>query len=60
VAVDLPYTRQGNGMLRIQKKGNGDVVFALSGQLDKENLGELEALIGTEGNDRSIISTSRI
>ncbi|HEY1753763.1 MAG TPA: hypothetical protein VGG72_00100 [Bryobacteraceae bacterium] len=42
-------------MLRIQKKGNGDVVFTLSGQLDKVNLEELEALIGAEGNDRRII-----
>ena len=29
-------------MLRILKKTNGDVVFALSGRIDKENIAELE------------------
>jgi len=31
------------------------VVFTLSGQLDKENIPELETLIGAEGKDRPII-----
>ena len=42
-------------MLRIHRKANGGVVFALSGRLDKENTAELETLIGTEGKDRKII-----
>lgn len=42
-------------MLRIHKTGNGDVVFTLSGRLDQENVGELEALIDAEGKDRQII-----
>ena len=42
-------------MLRIHRRENGDVVFALSGQLGKENIGELERLFGTEGKDRRII-----
>ena len=42
-------------MLRVQRTGNGDVLFTLSGRLDKENVGELEALIGAEGKDRRII-----
>jgi len=42
-------------MLRIDRKSNGDVVFALSGRLDKEHIGELEALIGAEGKGRRII-----
>jgi anti-anti-sigma regulatory factor len=42
-------------MLRIYRKANGDVVFTLSGQLDKEHIAELEALIGAEGKDRRII-----
>jgi hypothetical protein len=42
-------------MLRIHRRENGDVVFALSGQLGKENIRELETLLGTEGKDRRII-----
>jgi hypothetical protein len=33
----------------------GDVVFSLSGRIDKENIAELEALIGAEGRDRRIV-----
>jgi anti-anti-sigma regulatory factor len=42
-------------MLRIRRKANGDVVFALSGRMDKESIAELEKLIGAEGKDRPII-----
>ena len=35
-------------MLRIQRSGNGEVVFKLSGRIDQENVAELQALIGTE------------
>jgi anti-anti-sigma regulatory factor len=42
-------------MLRIDKTANGDVVFTLSGRIDKEHIAELEALIGAEGKDRRII-----
>ena len=42
-------------MLRIQRKANGDVVFTVSGRIDKENIAELEALIGAEGKDRRIV-----
>ena len=42
-------------MLRINKTANGDVVFNLSGRIDKEDIAELEALIGAEGKDRHII-----
>jgi len=41
-------------MLRIHRTMNGEVVFTLSGQVDKEHIGELEALIGAEGKDRHI------
>jgi hypothetical protein len=41
-------------MLRILKTMNGDVVFTLSGRIDKDDVAELEALIGAEGNDRLI------
>ncbi len=42
-------------MLRIHKKANAEVVFALSGRIDEESIGELERLIGGEGKDRRII-----
>jgi hypothetical protein len=42
-------------MLRIGRKANGDVVFTLSGRIDKEHIIELEALIAAEGKHRRII-----
>jgi hypothetical protein len=42
-------------MLRTRRKGNGEVVFALSGQVHKEHIAELEALIAAEVKDRRII-----
>ncbi len=42
-------------MLRIHRKENGDVVFALSGQIDLEHVAQLEALIAAEVKDRRII-----
>jgi anti-anti-sigma regulatory factor len=42
-------------MLRIQRTANGEVVFTLSGRIDKEHVPELEALIAAEGKDRRII-----
>ena len=41
-------------MLRIHKTTNGDVVFTLSGRIDKEDVAELEAVIGAEGKERRI------
>jgi hypothetical protein len=42
-------------MLRVGRRANGDVVFTLSGQIGKEHIAELEALIAAEGKDRPII-----
>ena len=42
-------------MLRISKSSNGEVVFALSGRIDSENVKELESLIRAEGTDRRIV-----
>jgi anti-anti-sigma regulatory factor len=42
-------------MLRVRRKANADVVFALSGRLDKDHIAELEMLIAAEGKDRRII-----
>jgi hypothetical protein len=45
MAFDLHSTRRENGMLKIRRKANGDVIFALSGRIDQEHVAELEALI---------------
>ena len=45
----------GNRMLRIHRAESGDVVFTLSGRIEKENIAELEGLIGAEGKDRRIM-----
>ncbi len=42
-------------MLRIHKQENGDVIFTLSGRIDREHIAELEALISAEGKNRRII-----
>jgi hypothetical protein len=42
-------------MLKITKASNGEVVFRLSGRLDAENLGELEALLGAESGDEIVL-----
>ena len=42
-------------MLRIQRSENGEVVFALSGQMDEEPIAELDTLISSEENGRRII-----
>ena len=42
-------------MLRVRRKANGDVVFALIGRIDKEHIADLETLIGAEGKARRII-----
>jgi len=35
-------------MLRITRKANGEVVFKVSGQLNAENVAEMQALIAAE------------
>jgi anti-anti-sigma regulatory factor len=42
-------------MLRITRKANGEVVFRVSGQLNAENVTEMEALIAAEGKGRRIV-----
>jgi anti-anti-sigma regulatory factor len=41
-------------MLRIHKKANGEVLFTLSGRIDKEHIAELQTLIAVEGQERRI------
>jgi anti-anti-sigma regulatory factor len=42
-------------MLRITRNANGEVVFKVSGQLSRENVAEMEALIGAERNGKRIV-----
>ena len=42
-------------MLRIHRSTNGEVVFALSGQLDIETVPELEKLIAAEADSRGVV-----
>jgi anti-anti-sigma regulatory factor len=42
-------------MLRIQRSSNGQVVFTLSGELDVEEIAELDAVIESEGKGRTIV-----
>jgi anti-anti-sigma regulatory factor len=42
-------------MLRIQRSGNGGLVFKLSGRIDKENVAELQALIGAEVTGKHLV-----
>ena len=41
-------------MLRILRKSNGDIIFTLSGRIDKDSIAELEALIAGEEKGRRI------
>ena len=42
-------------MLKIQRSSNGQVVFTLSGEIDKEEITELEALLRSEAKGRTIV-----
>jgi anti-anti-sigma regulatory factor len=42
-------------MLRIQRSGNGEVVFKLSGRIEQENVAELQALIGAEVTGKHMV-----
>ncbi len=42
-------------MLKIQRSSNGQVTYMLSGQIEEEDIAELEALIRSEGKGRRIV-----
>ena len=42
-------------MLRIQRSSNGEVIFRLSGRLNKEQVAEMEALLRSEAANREIV-----
>ena len=42
-------------MLKITRAENGEVVIKLSGRMDVENIGELEALVCKQADGRSIV-----
>jgi len=42
-------------MLKIQRSGNGEVVFILSGRMNEENIAEVQELFRSETEDRRIV-----
>ena len=42
-------------MLKILRKGNGDVVLTLSGRLDADSLSELSAVLAAEPAGRAVV-----
>jgi hypothetical protein len=42
-------------MLKIQRSSNGQVIYMLSGEIEEEDIAELEVLIRSEANDRRIV-----
>jgi hypothetical protein len=42
-------------MLRIRRSANGETVFTLSGRMEEDDIGQLEALIGSEAHGVHII-----
>ena len=42
-------------MLRITRAGNGEVVFRISGDLDAQNVAEIEEVIGVEKKGKHIV-----
>ena len=42
-------------MLRIQRSGDGEVVFKLSGRIDEENIAELRALVAAEVSGQHMV-----
>ncbi len=42
-------------MLMIRRAGNGEVVFTVSGQMDRGNVAELQSIISSEATGRRIV-----
>jgi len=42
-------------MRKIQRRGNGEVVFTVSGRLQADNVGELSALLAAEPAGRTLV-----
>jgi len=42
-------------MLKIQRSSNSRVVFTISGQMDEEDIPEMEVLLRSEKSDRRIV-----
>ena len=42
-------------MLKIQRSSNGQVTYTLSGQIEEEDIAELEAVIRSEAKGRRIV-----
>jgi hypothetical protein len=54
IATESNLTEK-NTMLRIQRSGNGEVVFTLSGRMDEDDIAELETLIRLEPDRHRIV-----
>jgi anti-anti-sigma regulatory factor len=53
--ADGVHSLSTQSMLRVRRSCNGEVLFALSGRIDSENVTELESLIRAEGSGRPIV-----
>ena len=42
-------------LLRSRRSANGQVVFKLSGRMDRDDIAELQTLTGSEGNENAIV-----
>ena len=42
-------------MLKIDRAANGDIVFAVSGRLEPDNVGQLSALLAAETTGRAVV-----
>ena len=52
----VPHTSCKRGqMLKIQRSSNGQVTYMLSGQIEEEDIAELEALIRSEAQGRRMV-----
>jgi len=42
-------------VLKVQRSSNGQVTYILSGQIEEEDIAELEAILGSEAKGRRIV-----
>ena len=42
-------------MLKIQRSSNGQVTYMLSGQIEEEDIDELEAIVRSEAKERRMV-----
>jgi hypothetical protein len=52
--VSGSFSKRGK-MLKIQRSSNGQVLFTISGQMNEEDIAEIEMLLRSETSDRDIV-----